>query len=122
MDAELARSYMLQLPHVVETLQWGENLVFWVGDKTQGGKMFALMDLVPSHGLVLSFAAGAERAGELLEMDGFRPAPYLARAHWVAAEGWEVLRRRDWERELTAAHAYVRGRLPTRIRARLAEL
>ena len=41
MDAERVREYLLQLPHVVETMQWGANLVFWVGDKAIGGKMFA---------------------------------------------------------------------------------
>jgi hypothetical protein len=31
MDAERLRAYLLTLPHVVETMQWGANLVFWVG-------------------------------------------------------------------------------------------
>ena len=42
MDAERLREYVLSLPHVVETMQWGANLVYWVGDKAIGGKMFAL--------------------------------------------------------------------------------
>ena len=45
MDAERAREYLLRLPHVVETMQWGANLVFWVGDKAIGGKMFAVLNL-----------------------------------------------------------------------------
>ena len=45
MDAERLRAYLLALPHVVETMQWGANLVFWVGDKAIGGKMFALINL-----------------------------------------------------------------------------
>jgi hypothetical protein len=28
MDAERVREYLLRLPHVVETMQWGANLVF----------------------------------------------------------------------------------------------
>ncbi len=70
--------------HVEETLQWGNNLVFWVGDKAIGGKMFALLNLDADSNGVLSFAAGPEGAAELLEIDGIFPAPYLARAHWVA--------------------------------------
>ena len=31
MDAERLRAYLLTLPHVVETMQWGANLMFWVG-------------------------------------------------------------------------------------------
>ena len=42
MDAERLREYLLRLPNVVETMQWGANLVFWVGDKAIGGKMFAV--------------------------------------------------------------------------------
>lgn len=87
MDAERARNLLLKIPHVVETMQWGDNLVFWVGDKTLGGKMFALVNL-DGRGPVVSFAAGADGAAELLEREGFRPAPYLARAHWVAAGRW----------------------------------
>ena len=44
-DAERIRAYLLTLPHAVETMQWGANLVFWVGDKAIGGKMFALVNL-----------------------------------------------------------------------------
>jgi len=38
MDLERTRSYLLSLPHVLETVQFG-GLVFWVGDKAIGGKM-----------------------------------------------------------------------------------
>lgn len=118
MDAESARAYLLSLPHAAETLQWGENLVFWVGDKAQGGKMFAIMDLARQQGAVIAFAAGPERASLLLEQEGFRPAPYLARAHWVATETWSALRLAGWHEELAAAHAYVLNRIPVRTRAR----
>jgi hypothetical protein len=50
MDAERLRAFLLTLPHVAETMQWGANLVFWVGDKAVGGKMFALLNLdEPPH-------------------------------------------------------------------------
>lgn len=119
MDAERARSRLLKLPQVVETVQWGGNLVYWVGDKSLGGKMFALMDLDQPKGLVISFAAGQDRASELLELEGFRPAPYLAKAYWVAANSWGVLRQMEWESELRAAHAYVLGRLTRKARITL---
>ena len=32
-----------------------------------------------------SWLVGAERFAEALEVDGLIPAPYFARAHWVAA-------------------------------------
>ena len=77
MDSESARAFLRSLPLVEETLQWGNNLVYWVGDKSIGGKMFAVINLDTDHHGVLSFAAGQEAAAELLEMDGIFPAPTL---------------------------------------------
>ena len=83
MDAESLRAWLLTLPDVAETMQWGETLVYWIPDKAIGGKMFAVISL-GSPDTVMSFAAGPERFGELVERNGVFPAPYLARAHWVA--------------------------------------
>jgi predicted DNA-binding protein (MmcQ/YjbR family) len=120
MNVERARVFLLSLPHVVETLQWGDNLVFWAGDKSIGGKMFALVNLSADANGVISFAAGPDRFAELVEVEGFRPAPYLARAHWVAASGWDVLRPAEWQAELRAAHRIVFAKLPKRTRDVLA--
>ena len=113
MDAESARAFLLKLPHVVETQQWGNNLVFWIGDKAIGGKMFALVDLDAglSKGVAM-YSAGPERFAELVEIEGMMPAPYFARIHWVAAERWGVLRNSEWEEELRAAHAIMHAKLP----------
>jgi predicted DNA-binding protein (MmcQ/YjbR family) len=124
MNVEWAQQFMLGLPHAVETVQWGANLVFWAGDKAVGGKMFALIDLDEGRlggggSLVISYAAGPERSTELLELEGVRPAPYLARAHWIGVERWDVFRRSEWERELHAAHAIVYEKLPQRTKAAL---
>ena len=125
MDAERATDFLLGLPHVVKTVQWGSNLVFWVADKAIGGKMFALVNLDgPDHhgrlGPVISFAAGAEGAAELREVEGMLPAPYLARVHWMAAARWDALRDREWQERLRAAHALVLEKLPRKTRAVLA--
>lgn len=119
MDVERARAFLLTLPHVAETLQWGDNLVFWVGEKSAGGKMFALINLsADAHG-VISFAAGPERFAELVELEAFYPAPYLARAHWVATREWDALRASEWSAELAKAHAIVMAKLPKRTREAL---
>ncbi len=120
MDAEEIRRRLLSLPHVVETMQWGANLVFWVGDKRLGGKMFVLANLDGDGRAVLSYCAGRERYPELLEREGIVPAPYLARAHWVAVERWGVFRPTEWQSELEAAHAIVLAKLPKRVRQILA--
>jgi predicted DNA-binding protein (MmcQ/YjbR family) len=120
MDAESTRAFLLRLPFVEETLQWGNNLVFWVGDKAIGGKMFAVIDLDGDGRAVMSFAAGPEGAAKLLEMEGIFPAPYLARAHWVAMERWDVLRKSDLETRLRSSREIVEARLPKRTRDVLA--
>jgi len=122
MDAERVRAFLLTLPHVAETMQWGANLVFWVGDKAIGGKMFALVNLDDDSPAreVISWAAGPERYDELLEIDGLTPAPYLARAHWVAASRWDVFRTAEWQAELIRAHDIIFAKLPRRTRDVLA--
>ena len=120
MDAERARAILLKLPHVEETRQWGDNLVFWIGKKTQGGKMFCLLDLDGHRHGVISFAAGPERFAELIEQEGFKPAPYLARAYWVAAEHWNALRPSAWEEQFQQSHQTVYTRLQKRVREALA--
>lgn len=117
MDAESLRAFLLSLPDVVETMQWGDNLVFWVGDKAIGGRMFALASLTPDHGGVLSFAAGPERFAELVEREGVFPAPYLARAHWVAMERWSTLPVNELKDLLRAARTLVYEKLPKRTKA-----
>ena len=120
MDAERVREYLLRLPHAVETMQWGANLVFWVGDKAIGGKMFALLNLDDDQKPLFSFPAGPERYAELLETDGVIPAPYLARAYWVAIRHWGVFRSSELQEHLQFAHGLVYARLPKKTREVLA--
>jgi predicted DNA-binding protein (MmcQ/YjbR family) len=126
MDVERIRSYLLGLPHVLETAQWG-GLVFWVGDKAIGGRMFVMLPLDGNESLerseksrVISYSAGPERYSELIEVDGIFPAPYSARIFWVAVSGWDVFRKPEWQRELSAAHALTLAKLPPKVRAVLA--
>jgi predicted DNA-binding protein (MmcQ/YjbR family) len=127
MDAERLRTFLLTLPNVVETMQWGNNLVYWVGDKAIGGKMFALMNLdaleesssLKKQG-ILSFSVGPERFSDLLEIEGLSPAPYFARIHWIAAEHWQVFSNAEWEDHLRNARALMRAKLSPRTLASLA--
>ena len=120
MDNERIRDFCLTLPHAAETLNWGHHLVYWVGDREIGGKMFAMTDLDGTGIGVLWFHCGAERFHELLENEGIFAAPHLARAHWVALERWDALRPREIEEELRRAHALIYEKLPKRTKAVLA--
>jgi predicted DNA-binding protein (MmcQ/YjbR family) len=121
MDNERIRGICLGLPHTAETLNWGRHLVYWAGDREIGGKMFAMTDLDRTGAGVLSFHCGAERFHELLENEGIRPAPHLARAYWVMLDRWDALRPREIEEELRRAHALIFERLPKRTRTILAQ-
>lgn len=120
MDNERIRAICLGLPHVTEVLNWGHHLVYFVGDRDIGGKMFAMTDLDGTGVGVLWFHCGAERFHELLEVEGISASPYLARAYWVTVQRWDVLRPKQIEEELARAHALIYEKLPKRTRTILA--
>jgi predicted DNA-binding protein (MmcQ/YjbR family) len=120
MDNERIREVCMALPHVAETVNWGHHLVYWVGDRDIGGKMFAMTDLDGSGTGVLWFHCGVERFREMLEIEGIIASPYLAKAGWVTIERWDVLRPRQIEDELRRAHALIHEKLPRKTRAILA--
>jgi predicted DNA-binding protein (MmcQ/YjbR family) len=120
MDNESIREICLALPNVSETLNWGHHLVYWVGERDLGGKMFAMTDVDGTGRGVLWFHCGQERFHELLETEGTFAAPHLARAHWVAVECWDTLRPRAVEEELRRAHQLIYDKLPKRVKALLA--
>jgi predicted DNA-binding protein (MmcQ/YjbR family) len=120
MDNERIREICLALPHTAETLNWGQVLVYWVGEREIGGKSFAMTNVDNAGDVVLSFRCGDERFHELLEIDGICPAPYSANSHWVALERWDALRPRQIEEELARAHAIIYEKLPKKVKAILA--
>ncbi len=120
MDNERIREICLRLPHVTETLNWGHHLVYFVGDKAIGGKMFAMTDLDGTGTGVLWFHCGAERFHELLENEDIVASPYLARAYWVTLLKWGALRPREIEEELRRAYELIYAKLPARTRKVLA--
>jgi len=73
--------------------------------------MFALVDRSGDGQGVISYLAGPERFHELVERDGLKPAPYMARIFWVAADRWDAWRNAEWEDELRAAHAMTLAKL-----------
>ncbi len=113
MGLDRTRAYLLSLPFVEETLQW-DILVYWVLDKAVGGKMFAMLPPDMNRPHVAGFAARPALYNDLLEIEGVRPAPYLARAQWVVVERWDVFTERDLHEHLRAAYERVEAKLPPR--------
>jgi predicted DNA-binding protein (MmcQ/YjbR family) len=113
MDVTWLRNYCLSLPHTTETVQWGDNLVLKVG-----GKMYALANLEPAKHW-LCFKCSPEDFAELCEREGVSPAPYFARAQWVALESEDTIPRTELKRLLRSAYDLVFAKLPKKTQAAL---
>jgi predicted DNA-binding protein (MmcQ/YjbR family) len=115
MDIDSLRAFCLSLPHTAEKVQWEDHLVFGIA-----GKMYAVAALEPG-GNWLSLKCSQEEFAELIERPGVIPAPYLARAHWIALETSEALSADELQRLLRQAHALVFARLPKKTQLHLAQ-
>src|SRR5207249_328546 len=110
MDVEWLRRICLSLPHTAEQVQWGNDLLFKVH-----GKMFAITPLEPAP-VCLSFKCSDEMFAELTERPNIIPAPYLARAKWVALETRDAIARDEMAELLRNSYNLVLAKLPKRLR------
>jgi predicted DNA-binding protein (MmcQ/YjbR family) len=113
MNFDWLRQLCLSFPGATEQIQWGNDLLFKVG-----GKMFAAAPLEPAP-VCLSFKASSENFIELTERMGIIPAPYLARAQWVALESRDALRLEELARLLRKSYDLIAAKLPKKTRAAL---
>ncbi len=107
------RRVCLSFPQATEQVQWGNDLVFKIG-----GKMFAVVPLEPAA-VHVSFKCSPEDFVELTERPDVIPAPYLARAHWVALEREGAIPRAELEAKLKSSYELVLAKLPAKTRADL---
>jgi len=113
MDIDTLRKHCLSFPHVTENVQWGYDLVFKVD-----GRMFAVapLEVAPVR---LSFKCSPETFAELCEREGVRPAPYMARAQWVALEQLTTLPDSELRELLAEAYRLIWEKIPKKRRAEL---
>ena len=104
------RAICLKFPQATEQVQWGDDLVFKVCRK-----MFAVARL-DSSGNVLAFKCGPEEFAMLIEREGIIPAPYLARAHWVSVETFDILSAAELIRRLRQSYDLVVAGIPKKRR------
>jgi predicted DNA-binding protein (MmcQ/YjbR family) len=104
----------LSLPHVTEDVQWGNDLLFRIGNK-----MFAVVALDAASDHCMSFKCTPEVFAELTEREGIVPAPYVARYHWVALERFNVLPERELKELLRNAYRLILEKLPAKLKAQL---
>ena len=110
MNVDWLREVCLAFPGVTEQIQWGSDLLFKVG-----GKMFAVTPLEPAR-VCLSFKASPETFADLTERPNIIPAPYLARAQWVALETRDALPRDELQPLLRDSYDLVFAKLPKKTR------
>lgn len=113
MNIDQLRKLCLSFPGTTEQIQWEDNLLFKVG-----GKMFAIAPLEPAR-LWLTLKADPEEFLELTEHPGIVPAPYLARAKWIAIETSETLPQSDLAALLRKSYDLVVANLPRKRRESL---
>jgi predicted DNA-binding protein (MmcQ/YjbR family) len=112
MNLDWVRRRCNSFPHVTETVQW-EALVFKVG-----GKIFVVAPLEPQRAR-LSFKVSDEDFAELVERPGVIPAPYLARAKWIALEDEDAMPAAELAQRLRDAYDLVFAKLPKKAREAL---
>jgi predicted DNA-binding protein (MmcQ/YjbR family) len=103
----------LSLPGASEQVIWEGDLTFKVG-----GKMFAhtVLEVAP---VWLSFKVSRENFAELIERPGIIPAPYLARAQWIALERRDALPLDQLAALLRESYDLVVAKLPRKVRDEL---
>ena len=106
MNIDQLRQLCLSFPGATEQIQWGDDLLFKVG-----GKMFVVIPLEPAR-VWLTLKADPEEFAELTERPGVIPAPYLARAKWIAIESRETLPQTEIAALLRKSYELVFAKLP----------
>jgi predicted DNA-binding protein (MmcQ/YjbR family) len=107
-------AYCKTLPHATCVVQWEGVQVFKVG-----GKMFCLV-APPRHSVArVCFKCDPAHYDALSRAEGFAPAPYLARARWVALTDPKVLSAAETRAYLRRAHAVIAAALPKKKRTEL---
>ena len=106
MDIEALRRHCLEFPHTTENVQWVSDLCFKVD-----GKLFVVTALEPGP-VRLCFKCSPEVFAELCERPGVRPAPYMARAQWVALEQLDTLPDSELRGLIAESYRLVFERLP----------
>jgi len=106
MDEKALRKLTAAWPGVSAEIKWEDDLIFMVD-----GKMFCGLCLRGKEKGKLGFKVEEGRFLELTDRPGFRPAPYLARAHWVALDDPKHVPRDELEALLRRAYELVFAKL-----------
>jgi predicted DNA-binding protein (MmcQ/YjbR family) len=114
MDFEAAKELCRTFPGCTEDVKWGADIVFSVG-----AKMFAVTGSeAPASGM--SFKVEDDRFLELTDRPGIIPAPYLARAKWVAVNSADALSDDEAAQLLRRSYELVFAKLTKKLQREIA--
>src|SRR6267378_1117713 len=112
-DVDWVRELCLSFPGATEKVTWGHDLTFRISDK-----IFAVTVLELAK-VWLSFKCSAENFADLTERAGIIPAPYMARAQWVALETKDALPKEELAVLLQDSYNLVLAKVPRKTREAL---
>jgi len=116
----MTKQSLLKLTHdwpgVSAEIKWEDDLIFMVA-----GKMFCGLCVSGVEKGKFSFKVEAERFLELTDRPGFRPAPYMARAHWVTLDDPNVVPLTERQQFVRRAYELVFAKLTRKQQRELAD-
>ncbi len=116
MNSDSLLKFCASLPHVKLDRKWGHVMACCIHEK-----MFALFGMDESgKAEKYSFKADPERFLELTDRQGIIPAPYLARAKWVAVVEDKALSQSEAKALLRTAHQLIVRKLPKYLQREIA--
>ncbi len=108
-------AFCTTLPGATRDVKWGADVVYSVG-----GKMFVVTGSETTERM--SFKVDRDRFLELSDQPGMMPAPYLARASWIAVTEPQRFARAELEALIRHSYELVRAGLTKKAQAALAPL
>lgn len=110
MDLQPLVEFCRSLPHTIEDVKWGNDLVFSI----EGGKMFCVFGFENDAWTGMSFKVDDDRFLEMTDRPQFVPAPYMARARWVLLTSLEGIELAEVRELITRSHQLYFAKLPKR--------
>jgi predicted DNA-binding protein (MmcQ/YjbR family) len=115
MNESALRKLSAKWPGIGAEIKWEDDLIFMVD-----GKMFCGLCVRGKEKGKLSFKVEEGRFLELTDRPGFRPAPYMARAHWVTLDDPAVVPKAELEAFIRRAYELVFAKLTKKRQKELA--
>lgn len=100
------------MPGATETMQWGNDLLFKVGEKT-----FVFSGLNPPHSF--SVKCSDDDFYAMIERDELKPAEYIGRFKWIAVPSLTHLTDAEVKSLVKKSYDLIFAKLPKSVRSKI---